>query len=57
MMNLKIGCALFVRMVWNVLCFDFHSVQLYALLIFIHLFCERVEVEEEEQDHDQDQDE
>jgi hypothetical protein len=49
MIGFKIGCMLFVRMVWNVLCFDFISVQLYALLLFIHLFCERVEEEDQDE--------
>ena len=35
-----IACSLFGRMFWNVLCFDFISVRMYALLLYIVCFTE-----------------
>jgi len=50
-MTFRIGCSLFGRMVWNLLCFDFTSVQIYAFIFYIHCFTdsvvERVEEGEE----------
>jgi len=49
MMNFKVGCTLIGRLLWNVLCFDFQSVQMYGILAYIHFFAEHVE------EHDQDE--
>ncbi|HTR98204.1 MAG TPA: hypothetical protein VML00_00560 [Bacteroidota bacterium] len=49
-MTFRIGCSLFGRMVWNLLCFDFTMARIYAFIFYVHCFTDGVveRVEEEE---------
>jgi len=44
-MKFRIACSLFGRMVWNLLCFDFTSVQIYAFIFYFHCFTKTISVE------------